>query len=1524
MNTKYYTRFFLLLLVVMNNLHTKICAQSIEPQINSDPVYLTEEVFIAGGCFDIANAVTNGGFGAIGTFLNGISSIGIESGIVLSTGSVLNISGPNTQTNYTTNFNNEYVDPDLEAIIANPSIPIRDVAILEFDFTPTADYVNFEYVFASEEYCDFVNTLYNDVFGFFISGPGINGPFSNNAENIALIPGTADFVAINNINHLVNSGFYIDNIPFNDGQLSDCEADYPNVEGIATDAIEFDGFTQLMTAETAVIPCETYHIKLVIGDVTDGQFDSAVFLKANSFEAGQTVVVEAVSPVSGTNLAYEGCGDAYFLFQRYGTDLQEPLTIDLTISPSSTTIAGIDYSSLPGSITFPVGENAYQLPVNFLADGIVEGQESLRIELESACSCYSTFAEFEVLDADPLSCFLNDETVCQGDSVELIPEVQGGVGAYTYLWSTGSMDFKLSKLVDESENISITITDMCDNQVVPTSTITAISTPSATITESVSICDAEIGAHLDIECTGQPPWLISYSFNNELQESVVANESPFQLPVFESGTYELQTISSNDCMGIAEGVAMIDYSNFEANAVVEDITCPGELLGSISVVAQGGSPPYYYEWSNGVENISFQEGLPPGDYNITVTDDNGCSRILNVHLESPVEEFPEIEGPFKLCPGTEVPLTVTGNFEEYYWNNGQAGNETMINQPGEYEVTVVDENGCLVSTSVDIDELEIPDVKILGDTVLCDHDTLHLELNDSFLEILWSDESDHTQLEVTEPGIYSVTVMNEAGCMGSDEIIITENAISPLSITGALSFCEGGQTILHATGMFGSILWSTGWEGDTIIVDQPGPCAITAIDENGCFHSDSVTVIETDEHIPDITGNQGVCPGDTIQLTVLGIYEEFSWTTGETSNSILVDSPGLYGVTVSDGNGCFGEAMIEVEAFDLAEPVILGQSPVCLGDTIVLSIGEEFETYQWTGGNAGSSLEIYEAGLYTVTVEDFNGCLGSDTFLLENFPIVIDTLKENICQGESYFFNDQLFDEAGIYWDTLENVSATGCDSILMLDLEVLPVSIDSFFTQIFEGEAIEFGNELIDQSGIYSDTLLSEVSGCDSIEVLVLEVVPYNAIYDTLDFVICQDDFINFNGQHYNEQGVFNDTIFSQTSSEPDSVFLLNVEITTSSIDTIRMKLCSGDSILVFGNWEFEAGIFRDTLNNVNGCDSIILTELFYSDLQLEIETVENIYCPEVPSGKLEVNPLGGVPPYDIVWNTGDTTGILDQLVAGVYAVNVTDSYGCLAGSAYELEAPMPLFAKEKIEYACDENPMAGLMIDSVSGGTPPYLYALADGHFQIDSFFEVPVNSEQTIIVEDMNGCQLEVTDIKIQDGLHIDFQIESELISIGDTLMIQALPDFEATSISWEASPYLSCLNCATPKAYPEVTTTFSVLMVSENGCEIQADITIYVNQIPNIYIPNVFSPNGDGLNDFFTVFGEECKIIEEIKVFDRWGGLVFWQEHLVPGEGSGWDGTLNGLQLKEGVYVYQLKLKTRQGKVVNFNGDVLLIR
>ncbi|MFN9109550.1 MAG: choice-of-anchor L domain-containing protein, partial [Bacteroidota bacterium] len=169
-------------------------------------------------------------------------------------------------TGFIVNFSD---DPDLALLTAEDQ---WDVSKIEFDFTPSANNIQFDFVFGSEEYCEYVGSNYNDVLGFFICGPGIPG-----IQNIALLPGSASLVSINNINHITNSTYYINNNTF-----SNCGG----LGAAVIDEISLDGYTIVMTARAELIPGETYHIKLAIADVGDGGWDSAVFLKANSFDVG--------------------------------------------------------------------------------------------------------------------------------------------------------------------------------------------------------------------------------------------------------------------------------------------------------------------------------------------------------------------------------------------------------------------------------------------------------------------------------------------------------------------------------------------------------------------------------------------------------------------------------------------------------------------------------------------------------------------------------------------------------------------------------------------------------------------------------------------------------------------------------------------------------------------------------------------------------------------------------------------------------------------------------------------------------------------------------------------------------------------------------------------------------------------------------------------------------------------------------------------------------------------------------------
>ena len=278
----YYLRRIIIVLFLIAA-SAKINAQLVVNNTTYTTDQLVQNILLSGG-ITVSNITFKGVPVAIG-FFNGMNSnLGLDSGIVMTTGDIYTAAGPNNISAATCPDDvfggGRTGDSDLDAISNFDSF---DAAILEFDFVALSDSIKFRYVFGSDEYMEYVNSLVSDAFGFFISGPGITGPYSNNSENIALIPSTASAVTIDSLNLNVHSTYYFDN---GDGAGT----------GTAPDGatVQYDGFTVPLTAKAKVQCGTTYHIKLAIGDVGDNFVDSGVFLEAGSF--GSIHPCEVIAP----------------------------------------------------------------------------------------------------------------------------------------------------------------------------------------------------------------------------------------------------------------------------------------------------------------------------------------------------------------------------------------------------------------------------------------------------------------------------------------------------------------------------------------------------------------------------------------------------------------------------------------------------------------------------------------------------------------------------------------------------------------------------------------------------------------------------------------------------------------------------------------------------------------------------------------------------------------------------------------------------------------------------------------------------------------------------------------------------------------------------------------------------------------------------------------------------------------------------------------------------------------------------
>lgn len=387
------------------------------------PQQLVENVLVGSGV-TVSNVKFNGMVVSTpqdgsGSFTNGAATnLGLDAGVILSSGLAANLAGPASY------FGSDQLgtgsDPDLLAI-TTPGNTIQDKSILEFDFIPDGDSLRFNFVFGSEEYPSFnCSPTYNDVFGFFLSGPGITGPYTNQAINIALVPGTTLPVGIQNIHGTggscgpANAQYYVD-----------------NANGTS---ISLNGFTTVLRAEAAVTCGVTYHIKLAIGDAGDGSYNSAVFLQAGSFQSNVLPTLSASSLVDGTTA--EGCGGTSFIIHR-------PANTDSTLAVhfyfTGTATPGVDYAIPPSPVYIQAGQNSVSVPFLAIDDGITEGIETAIMNVFMVNNCGDTITNSTVLvivDYPPIEFHTTSPMIlaCDQDSVPVYASISGGFGLTEMLW----------------------------------------------------------------------------------------------------------------------------------------------------------------------------------------------------------------------------------------------------------------------------------------------------------------------------------------------------------------------------------------------------------------------------------------------------------------------------------------------------------------------------------------------------------------------------------------------------------------------------------------------------------------------------------------------------------------------------------------------------------------------------------------------------------------------------------------------------------------------------------------------------------------------------------------------------------------------------------------------------------------------------------------------------------------------------------------------------------------------------------
>jgi gliding motility-associated-like protein len=364
--------------------------------------------------------------------------------------------------------------------------------------------------------------------------------------------------------------------------------------------------------------------------------------------------------------------------------------------------------------------------------------------------------------------------------------------------------------------------------------------------------------------------------------------------------------------------------------------------------------------------------------------------------------------------------------------------------------------------------------------------------------------------------------------------------------------------------------------------------------------------------------------------------------------------------------------------------------------------------------------------------------------------------------------------------------------------------------------------------------------------------------------------------------------------------------------------------------------GTYQVTVLDGNNCETVqeaIIKTDGWIDLQIE---GQDISCFGSNDGQIISTASGKNPPFNYTWeadngNSGNDDN-LSNLQGGIYTITVTDATGvCNQVETIEIKEPAEILAAVLIDSAaiCELKTESELTVANVVNNRGALSYSLDGINFSSNNSFVVNMGASYTLTVQDAAGCTADL-DVEVPAPSGLELSLPADLVlKLGDDMQLDA--NWEATSavtFQWEPADGLSCLDCPNPMLTPTRTTTYTLTVSDENGCIKEASVIVYLSTTRRVYTPNIFSPNGDGHNDLFTIFtSTDAVAVNSLQIFDRWGERVYLSpDDFVAGDeyNYGWDGTYAGEQAPNGVYVFLAEISFIDGKTEVFKGEVNLVR
>ncbi len=879
--------------------------------------------------------------------------------------------------------------------------------------------------------------------------------------------------------------------------------------------------------------------------------------------------------------------------------------------------------------------------------------------------------------------------VCNGGNTgSIIVGLTGGTPPYTFAWSTGDNTQNLLNLSAGSYNGTITDANNC------------VALISATITEPNAItgtfivtdvnCKGGASGAVDLSVSGgTPPY--GFAWNNGVTTEDLNN--------VEAGTFTVTVTDASGCTFTGSATVNEPTQLASILAVTTVSECHGGNDGAIDLSVSGGTPGYTYTWSNGAntEDIS---GLTAGWYHVSVVDANNCLHVDSAEVTlDPGMSITSSSSNVTCNTGSDgsINITVTGGAPpyNYSWTDGATTEDRNGLTAGIYNLLVLDARNCPEVLQVTITEPTALSLSFQQTAITCaggGDGTAEAIVSGGTppYSYLWETGSTLSEITGLSAGRYSVDITDANGCIIIDSVNIGNAPAIVITLVRVSVRCNGGNdggvnsTVQGGTSPY-TYNWSNGATTDNISGVVAGVYDVTVTDANGCTGTTSTTVTQPTPlsavvNAVDVTCN-GFTDGEiTVNATGSTPPYSYTWSTGDSTQSVFNLGLGSYGVTVTDANGCQAS-----KSGTIGEPAAVSITGVvthlnCYGDLsgaidISATSGSGF-TFLWSNGSNSQDLSGIAGGTYSVTAVNSSGCSGSATFTVNEPPLLTISM-------------------------TGTNVS---CNSGNDGSAAVTASGGTPPYSYAWGGG--QTTSSISNLSAATYDVTVTDANGCNATGSTTISEP------STLSLTLNVTD-ISCNGL---SDGSISATVSGGTATFS---FVWNTGATAQTISGLT------------------SGSYSCTITDANGCTASASGTVQMPSALSITSLTSDVTCDSNADGAIDLTVTGGTGAYSFSWSNGATTEDLSGLLAGTYMVTATDANGCTATATFQMDALIIITATSTVTGVTCNGDADGAIDLSVSGGFGTYTYAWSTGETTQD--ISGLAGGIYMVTIVDISGCQI-----------------------------------------------------------------------------------------------------------------------------------------------------------------------------------------